>query len=316
MSRKLLLFMLFMVSSVFLFGMEGKTFDDRFLFLKLNISPGFGASDGDYFTKEQNQKISVMYSDYSVKSANPTISPGLLWGFGAEYLIKRFGICLDFQRVALSENITIGGGDYQLYTNTSNIFDLSNLKLGINYHLFPFNFSYISGSFYAGISGGYLWGDYKPFAAIQGFVNNYSQFFTTTLNEVTQWNDSFSVGVAEFDNQHKKLIELINLLYDAMKAGKGKDVLGKIFSDLIEYTKVHFASEEKLMDQFHYSDVISHSDAHKELTQKVLELQAEYIKGNVFISIDTMNFLKDWLTKHILSTDKKYGKFFNDAGVK
>ena len=68
------------------------------------------------------------------------------------------------------------------------------------------------------------------------------------------WNDSYSVKVAELDNQHKKLIGLINQLYDAMKEGKGKDVLEVIFTELIEYTKNHFSAEENTTAHNPYSD--------------------------------------------------------------
>ena len=61
------------------------------------------------------------------------------------------------------------------------------------------------------------------------------------------WEDKYKVGVKEFDEQHKKLIELINKLYDAMKQGHGKDVLKSIVNDLFEYTKYHFETEEKIL---------------------------------------------------------------------
>ncbi|MCC6132451.1 MAG: hemerythrin, partial [Acidobacteria bacterium] len=50
------------------------------------------------------------------------------------------------------------------------------------------------------------------------------------------WSDELSVGVSAFDNQHKRLVALINELHDAMSAGKGSKVLGKILSELADYT--------------------------------------------------------------------------------
>lgn len=67
-----------------------------------------------------------------------------------------------------------------------------------------------------------------------------------------QWDDSFSVKVAEIDQQHKRLIVMINELHDAMKQGKGKDALGKIINGLISYTATHFDTEERYFDQFEY----------------------------------------------------------------
>ena len=61
------------------------------------------------------------------------------------------------------------------------------------------------------------------------------------------WEDRFSVGIAEIDMQHQKLVQMLNELYDAMKAGKGNDVLGKVLNGMIQYTASHFATEERYM---------------------------------------------------------------------
>jgi hemerythrin len=71
------------------------------------------------------------------------------------------------------------------------------------------------------------------------------------------WNDNLSVNVAEIDLQHKKLVGLINELFDAMKIGKGKDVTGKILDGLISYTATHFTQEERYFDKFGYPDKIT-----------------------------------------------------------
>lgn len=72
------------------------------------------------------------------------------------------------------------------------------------------------------------------------------------------WNENYSVKVKQFDDQHKKLIDMINELHDAMKVGKGKDVMEKILAGLIQYTVTHFANEERLMKQHNYPDYEQH----------------------------------------------------------
>lgn len=126
-----------------------------------------------------------------------------------------------------------------------------------------------------------------------------------------QWNNSFSVNNSEIDKQHQKLVELVNSLHDAMSQGKSKDVLGKIFNDLIIYTKSHFKSEENLMLNKNYPDYTAHRLEHQKLTNQVIKLKSEFDAGKVVISIELLNFLKDWLKKHILETDKKYMPFVN-----
>jgi len=59
------------------------------------------------------------------------------------------------------------------------------------------------------------------------------------------WNDNLSVHVGEIDRQHQQLIKMINDLDDAMKQGKGKEVLGKIVKGLSDYTAYHFSTEER-----------------------------------------------------------------------
>lgn len=132
---------------------------------------------------------------------------------------------------------------------------------------------------------------------------------------VFTWSDQFSVGVKEFDDHHKQLVNLINQLHDAMSQGKGQNELGTILRKLIEYTKFHFAAEEKLMTQYKYPASNEQRSQHDALTKKVLELQAELASGKIGMSISVIEFLKGWLTNHILKTDKAYQAFFNAQGV-
>ena len=130
------------------------------------------------------------------------------------------------------------------------------------------------------------------------------------------WSDSLSVGVKEFDQQHQKLIGMVNELHDAMKTGKGTDMLGRTLSGLVTYTAQHFAAEEKLMSQHGYPEFPLHQGEHKKLVDQVKKLQADLASGKSVLTLEVMTFLKDWLSKHIQGTDKKYGPFFNQKGVK
>jgi len=130
------------------------------------------------------------------------------------------------------------------------------------------------------------------------------------------WSNMFAVGVKEIDDQHKKLVDLANKLNDEMAAGRGKEVLGRILSDLISYTQYHFATEEKLMKQHSYAQAAGHMEQHKQLVATVAELKKKYDKGEATLTGEVMTFLRDWLTKHILNTDKAFGRDLNAKGVK
>lgn len=129
------------------------------------------------------------------------------------------------------------------------------------------------------------------------------------------WKEDYSVKIAQIDQQHKKLIDLINQLDDAMSQGKAKDVLGKILNDLVTYCATHFKQEEQLMQANAYPDYAEHKEKHDKMTAKVLSLKSEVAAGKRLISLDVMKFLEQWLDKHILGTDKKYGPFLNAKGV-
>ena len=130
------------------------------------------------------------------------------------------------------------------------------------------------------------------------------------------WSDSLSVNVNEIDLQHRKLIDMINELNEAMKIGKGKDSLGKILNGLISYTATHFKTEEQFFDKFGYPDTVNHKKEHVAFVKKVTDFQDGFEKKNLAVTMEVMNFLSDWLRNHIKGTDKKYSKFFNDKGLK
>ena len=87
------------------------------------------------------------------------------------------------------------------------------------------------------------------------------------------WSSKLETGVTKVDQQHQKLVAMVNALYEAMKDGSGQDVLGKVLNGLVDYTRTHFATEEALMNQFGYPGLATHKIEHDKLTAQVAELQ-------------------------------------------
>lgn len=134
---------------------------------------------------------------------------------------------------------------------------------------------------------------------------------------ILEWNEKMSVGVAEIDLEHKKLVSMLNNLYDGMQSGKGKEVLGKVLDDLIAYTASHFAHEERLFAQTGYPAAVAHTAEHTALTKQALDVQAKYKAGATgTLSMEVLSFLKNWLVNHIQGSDKKYGPHLNAKGIK
>ena len=130
------------------------------------------------------------------------------------------------------------------------------------------------------------------------------------------WEDKLKVGVSIIDSDHQQLVKMLNELFDAMKARRGNDVLGKLFDDLVGYTVKHFGNEERLMQQHGYPESPEHKKQHEELKRQAVELQQKFKDGSFSVSIETLNFLKSWLSGHILGTDKQLAGFLIAKGVK
>jgi len=126
--------------------------------------------------------------------------------------------------------------------------------------------------------------------------------------ELIKWTDSYSVGITEIDNQHKGLVIIINELFTYMTEGKAKDNLNIIFDHLTEYTKLHFGVEETMLFKYDYPDLDQHKLEHQKFIDKLNNLKTGFQYGKITISLETLNFLKDWLLNHIQHTDKKYSE--------
>lgn len=129
------------------------------------------------------------------------------------------------------------------------------------------------------------------------------------------WQDNLSVGVEKFDKQHKELINITNELHDAMLSGKTKEIIGEVLHRLTNYTVTHFADEEKMMLAHNYPGYQAHKTAHETLVKQVKEVIQKHESG-LPINMEVMQFLKEWLRKHIMGEDKAYGSFFNSKGIK
>jgi hemerythrin len=120
------------------------------------------------------------------------------------------------------------------------------------------------------------------------------------------WRPEFSVGVASLDAQHKRLIEIINELHDAMMQGAAPATLKQVLGHLADYTRTHFSSEENWMMQHGYGGLAAHRREHEELLRQVSGYQQAVAAGKLTVSLQLMNFLKGWLKGHILESDMQY----------
>jgi len=125
------------------------------------------------------------------------------------------------------------------------------------------------------------------------------------------WNDSYKVGYAEIDNQHKRWFQLAHELHSAVVTGKGKDVLGQTLESFVAYSKGHFATEERLMLTHGYADYSAHKDQHESLKHKLTQIQDDFEAGRATVAIEFLQFLKVWLAHHISVVDSRVGAYLN-----
>ncbi|HTG01692.1 MAG TPA: bacteriohemerythrin [Nitrospirota bacterium] len=121
-----------------------------------------------------------------------------------------------------------------------------------------------------------------------------------------QWSSKYSVQVPEIDEQHKKLVDLINEMYDAMGEGKGGEMLGRVITELAAYTLHHFETEERLLLERRYPELDEHRQMHNWLASKARDLEDTYASGHIPTTIEVMLLLTNWLNAHIFEEDRKY----------
>ena len=124
--------------------------------------------------------------------------------------------------------------------------------------------------------------------------------------KLIEWEDSLMVHIPLIDAQHQQLVKLINQLHRSMKKGKSRAIVGETLQGMIEYTTMHFKTEEELMESCEYPRFKEHQAIHEKLVEKVLDYQQRFQNNESFIAMDVMEFLKDWLINHIKGTDSEY----------
>lgn len=134
--------------------------------------------------------------------------------------------------------------------------------------------------------------------------------------ELIKWTDLYSVKNSVIDAQHKKLVELINELFRLISKKENREKMENIINSLIEYTQYHFITEEELFNKYGYPEIEKHKEEHQDFVNQVLQFKTDYSEGKVQIKFDVFSFLKDWLLKHIIGSDKKYMQYFKKAKVK
>ena len=124
---------------------------------------------------------------------------------------------------------------------------------------------------------------------------------------IIKWRDSYETGVAEMDNEHREIIEIINQLYEMLREKKSYSELENIYNRLLDYTKNHFAHEENLMEEAKYPGLERQRKAHAMFIAELEKMEKDLLSAEESVAPVVYKFLREWLLKHIVEVDKEYG---------
>ena len=126
-----------------------------------------------------------------------------------------------------------------------------------------------------------------------------------------EWTPNLTVGVNSIDDQHKKLFDMANQLFEAGKNNKTKEFISEMLNFLEDYTKKHFKDEEAYMLSINYPALADQKKLHADFIVALDRLKKEYQEsgGNIIVILNANQMVVDWLLKHISIEDKKIGVF-------
>lgn len=133
--------------------------------------------------------------------------------------------------------------------------------------------------------------------------------------EIVSWSDSLSLGIAKVDEQHKKLIQMMEELDEAIRNNEGADAVEDVLTNLFNYAQTHFAVEEELFRKHKYPEMTLHELEHQRFIAKAFAFKERLASNKPGLALELLTFLSSWVLNHIELTDKRYAKHLRDCGV-
>jgi hemerythrin len=127
------------------------------------------------------------------------------------------------------------------------------------------------------------------------------------------WSDILSVEVDEIDDDHRKLVNIFNILNHSVMEGESAEYIAAVLEELINCTVWHFSHEERLMLKYGYEETEEHKTAHQALIESIKELQKEILRAGKPVAEEHIEFLERWLTEHILTADMRLGSYLSQV---
>jgi hemerythrin len=122
---------------------------------------------------------------------------------------------------------------------------------------------------------------------------------------IFNWSDEYSIGIEKIDKQHQHLFEIINKLIECQYSPGCPEIINDILTEMINYARVHFTDEELLMKKYNYPEIEQQERQHDYFITTTADLTISFMDNRHTTKDEITEFLKLWLTNHILKTDMK-----------
>ena len=141
---------------------------------------------------------------------------------------------------------------------------------------------------------------------------------TKTKSELVTWSPTFSVGVKIIDDQHKGLLDLVNDMFNHVTGDEAaeREYFSHVIQRAVQYVKVHFNTEEKIMIHTNYPGYAEHKKAHDAFVLTVVENIKNFESGKRLVLSEFTKFLKEWILTHIAIMDKQYFGYFKEIATR
>ncbi|WP_130470235.1 bacteriohemerythrin [Candidatus Magnetaquicoccus inordinatus] len=124
-----------------------------------------------------------------------------------------------------------------------------------------------------------------------------------------QWDASYHVGLAEIDDDHLRLVGLLNGLIAGLNEQASVERIAGLLNELVNYTAWHFRHEERLMQSYRYPEFIAHKRQHTQLIEEATSCQSRWQSEGLPVVQTVVELLKGWLLNHVLIVDKMLAEY-------
>ncbi|MEI8096655.1 MAG: bacteriohemerythrin [Candidatus Moraniibacteriota bacterium] len=132
---------------------------------------------------------------------------------------------------------------------------------------------------------------------------------------IIPWKEEYNLGIASIDEQHKKLIGIINTLGKDLSSGLEASDINSAIVRMEVYVKEHFLYEERYFGLTNYAEATEHIAEHRIFLDKTEEFRERAKSKDSTLSIEILGYLEEWFIHHVLVVDRRYVEYFKEYGI-